>query len=325
MIAQSVGSLGVNHLDDVVVIQCGLNAFRMRQGQPALAVDGLVGPQTTGAIAAFQRSQALPADGRIDPAGATLPRLVTLIGGEQAVFGPTIAQLLPLIDALQRLGGTAPPGARAQIARMALPLVALNQFRDLTAGLPRPPDAGGNAIAFGLAGGPRVFGLTGVDDAVAAAALAAMALLMTIFLVALLQSPAFRREVQVRAKELDRIMKGLQINSSTGLKEALDLVVAVANGTIDEKNRCQQSPTFLASAECTAATLEFEAVVGRLRGLVARLIKLLAQLTTQRRSDRNPRGLRLQFNALIAEAQAEAFNLQLALAGMREACKCPDL
>jgi hypothetical protein len=315
MIAQSVGNRGVNNVDDVLIIQSALNAFRLRNGQGAIAVDGLVGNETTGAITEFQRQHRLPADGRIDEGGVTLPRLTDLIGGAEGVFGPMIAQLLPLVEALREVARTAPPRVREPITRMAGGYERLNQFRDLTTGL------NGGRAPLGFAAGPRVFGFAGADDVAAAATLGAMVVIMAIFFVLMIQSPAFRREVSIRAKELDRIMKGLQINANTGLKDAIDLLIAVANGTIEEQNRCRQSPTFLPSGECAEAFREFSAIVARLNVQVAALFQLLLQLTTQRSSFTNLQALRVRFNALMAAAQQEAINLQVSLANMREVCK----
>src|SRR5262249_26505291 len=75
MIIGSVGQGGLNRRADTLSIQLLLNDWRRSQGMSALVVDGIVGPQTIGTILEFQRRNALPQDGRIDPHGPTLARL----------------------------------------------------------------------------------------------------------------------------------------------------------------------------------------------------------------------------------------------------------
>jgi hypothetical protein len=73
----SVGRGGRNLPDDVKAIQAALNAQDPADGGPMvkLAVDGLVGPLTIGAIEKYQRHQFGWADGRVDPDGPTIHAL----------------------------------------------------------------------------------------------------------------------------------------------------------------------------------------------------------------------------------------------------------
>lgn len=73
----SVGANGKNSRRDTKLAQFLLNGWRMRHQRTPIRVDGLVGPQTTGAIADFQRTNKMrTVDGRIDPAGPTIMALV---------------------------------------------------------------------------------------------------------------------------------------------------------------------------------------------------------------------------------------------------------
>lgn len=76
-ISGSVGVGGKNNPDDVLVIQQLLNAVPEHQGGPPspIAEDGLVGPQTVGAIRRFQLKNFGFGDGRVDLNGQTLPKL----------------------------------------------------------------------------------------------------------------------------------------------------------------------------------------------------------------------------------------------------------
>lgn len=76
-IEQSVGCKGVNAPADVRLVQRLLNADLARRGKPLLAVDGLVGPKTTGAISEYQKHYKLPfVDGRVDRDGPTVRDLL---------------------------------------------------------------------------------------------------------------------------------------------------------------------------------------------------------------------------------------------------------
>jgi peptidoglycan hydrolase-like protein with peptidoglycan-binding domain len=56
-ISASVGEGGRNLPDDTRTVQGLLNTARQNDGLTAIAVDGLVGPETVGAIRAFQQSR----------------------------------------------------------------------------------------------------------------------------------------------------------------------------------------------------------------------------------------------------------------------------
>ncbi|MFL5001283.1 MAG: peptidoglycan-binding protein, partial [Xanthobacteraceae bacterium] len=74
-ISASVGLGGRNLAGDTFTIQQLLNRARQNDGLPPIAVDGLVGPETIGAIRAFQQSRVGFSDGRVDPNGPTLAAL----------------------------------------------------------------------------------------------------------------------------------------------------------------------------------------------------------------------------------------------------------
>src|SRR5215470_18182997 len=78
-IGASVGIGGKNKADDVRTVQDLLNGVPAASGGPLLplAVDGLIGPKTIGAIQRFQKAQFGWADGRVDPGGPTITRLRT--------------------------------------------------------------------------------------------------------------------------------------------------------------------------------------------------------------------------------------------------------
>jgi hypothetical protein len=80
-ISASVGLGGRNLAGDTFTVQQLLNRARQEDGLPPIAVDGLVGPETIGAIRAFQQSRLGFSDGRVDPNGPTIAALNRAGGG----------------------------------------------------------------------------------------------------------------------------------------------------------------------------------------------------------------------------------------------------
>lgn len=76
-ISASVGTGGINHDDDVRIVQALLNNYVTALGLKALGVDGGIGDKTITAIRAFQRKIVglAKADGRVDPDGKTMRHL----------------------------------------------------------------------------------------------------------------------------------------------------------------------------------------------------------------------------------------------------------
>lgn len=77
-LTRSVGNGGGNIAGEVKLIQGLLNNWLRTSNATALVVDGKVGPKTSKAITDFQKSFGGVADGRVDPNGATIKKLVAL-------------------------------------------------------------------------------------------------------------------------------------------------------------------------------------------------------------------------------------------------------
>lgn len=79
-IAGSVGIKGKNAPSDVLTVQSLLNMAQGKLGGPMqpISSDGVVGPETVGAIIRFQSRNFGWSDGRVDPGGKTLARLNTV-------------------------------------------------------------------------------------------------------------------------------------------------------------------------------------------------------------------------------------------------------
>ena len=68
----SVGEAAANSRPDVKYVQFLLSDWLLSIGRQPLAVDGVVGPLTRGAIRDFQRARSGIVDGRVDPNGAAI-------------------------------------------------------------------------------------------------------------------------------------------------------------------------------------------------------------------------------------------------------------
>jgi peptidoglycan hydrolase-like protein with peptidoglycan-binding domain len=76
MLTGSVGQNGMNRRDDTKIVQLLLNDYLGRVGLTLLKIDGIAGPLTIEAITKFQSWSNSPRDGRVDPHGPTIRRLV---------------------------------------------------------------------------------------------------------------------------------------------------------------------------------------------------------------------------------------------------------
>jgi peptidoglycan hydrolase-like protein with peptidoglycan-binding domain len=77
IIGGSVGANGANVRGDVRLVQRLINDVRARKNlRPLLVVDGIAGQKTNAAISQYQSDCGLITDGRIDPTGPTIKRLI---------------------------------------------------------------------------------------------------------------------------------------------------------------------------------------------------------------------------------------------------------
>lgn len=109
----SVGLQGKNALDDVSAVQRLLNNATAVAGAPPkpITVDGLIGPETIGAIKTFQSKMLGFADGRVDPNNKTIAKLNSLVPAngpaktDDSVFSSDLAlQCVPLATSWSFMG-----------------------------------------------------------------------------------------------------------------------------------------------------------------------------------------------------------------------------
>jgi peptidoglycan hydrolase-like protein with peptidoglycan-binding domain len=123
-IERSVGQGGINRKDDVLKIQRLLNLIEVKDGGPLplLAVDGLVGPKTIGAIRTFQQFHHTANDNRVDPGGPTLKKMNEV--PKQKLAQENAARLARAVQAMPELIAMANKAQRA--AEMAMDFLRLN-------------------------------------------------------------------------------------------------------------------------------------------------------------------------------------------------------
>jgi hypothetical protein len=109
-ISGSVGKGGKNKSEDILLVQQLLNAFSKTAGFKKLDEDGLIGPKTLSAIAAFQKSAVgmTRPDSRIDPGGESFSMLS--MGPRKAEAEAKKAEKAQQAKEAKQSGGEAKPG-----------------------------------------------------------------------------------------------------------------------------------------------------------------------------------------------------------------------
>jgi hypothetical protein len=110
-IVATVGAYSANRPADVTAVQRLLNQVPSPAGGPVplLAVDGLIGPKTNGAIAQFQMKQFGWADVRVDPGGQTIARLNGVTGQPGAMLASPLPVHVPRPVRVKSPPSSAPP------------------------------------------------------------------------------------------------------------------------------------------------------------------------------------------------------------------------
>lgn len=320
MIESSVGINGSNAFNDVLIIQSALNVWRVKNGRGPIAVDGLIGPETTGAILDFQQSSSLGADGRIDPNGPTVARLKEELGSEVLIFAPVVTQLLEQLDLVVQASLSAPTGTQPLYSDVILQVSRLRQYYDLRDAVPE------QFVPASFVPRSPVIGALVIDDAIEVMlALAALAFVIAMMLIIMINSPAFRKAVEARAQELDRILGELKIKIAVKFKDALSLALSIADETIDAANKCQQSPTFNPSPECLEAIKLFNAIAVRIRNMGMEIAQWILVFQGAVQQGISVHTLRTNIEGLLNRFRQNVVDLQVALFEMREKCNCPEV
>ncbi len=218
-ISASVGKGGTNLITDVRRIQEALNIARRLEHLTPIKVDGLVGPETIGAISDFQRGHTKAVDGRIDPHGPTLRELENVIVAEveSAIRASLMRVLRSLEHELQSRQLQVPQNIQAEIVKVKSAILVLrggNVFPDIQFAIYYPQQ---QRPAFRLA----VAAVAAVPAAVAAAEAAILLLLAMIAMLIIIQSaPAMGRA-------LEDLMRKIQILMAKILDQVKDAIAGI--------------------------------------------------------------------------------------------------
>jgi len=222
MLSASVGQGGVNNPDDTKAVQRLLGDLQIAAGEDPLAVDGLVGPQTIGAILAFQQQNpGLTRDGRIDPEGPTLSlldqvcsELYATIAQEQ---GSAILSATPILP--------------------QTPPTVISLFNDVSESFsalrPDAPAAGADRFASPV---PNINAQIGrfrstLLGAVQAVPLIIVLLMILALLVVITSNPVWQRAARDFVKGLKNRMRLLSQKIRDAVQDIVDAIDSVIGGT----------------------------------------------------------------------------------------------
>jgi peptidoglycan hydrolase-like protein with peptidoglycan-binding domain len=98
ILKSSVGRSGANQPNDVRIVQTLLNDWRGKNKRGPIAIDGYVGPETIDAITDFQRTATGIVDGRVDPGGPAIRKLVEGVPPSEVLQAAVLGLLALIAD-----------------------------------------------------------------------------------------------------------------------------------------------------------------------------------------------------------------------------------
>ncbi len=316
LITASVGSSGVNRRDDVTLIQFLLNEWRAQNARKRIAQDGLVGPETIGAIRDFQNAVTHIVDGRVDPGGPAIKELARTPAGEgiRSVASILLTYLMTIETELQRASGNL-PDLRAVVRQLKVEAQEAG-------GEPLPISTAGTArrgplLAFAIGGsGPPVFGL--------AITIELILIVLAAILLIILALKAMLDDINRRNGKIDPKTQRWMENIADELgKRVMDLN-RQTNDIKRRFERClnklvQKSPQCL---QAIAVYLQLQALVDAKQ---ARVMQLAAKigLDIHDKKPVDPAELS-ELQNLVNELKQLLPKLESALDDMLEKCGCLD-
>jgi peptidoglycan hydrolase-like protein with peptidoglycan-binding domain/Sec-independent protein translocase protein TatA len=234
MILNSVGEGGQNRFADSAAIQNLLNDWLSGTVHPAIVVDGMVGPQTIGAIRNFQRTNRLVVDGRIDAGGPTLRLLDQYCAAlHQRYVADALSELLNQFHQRSGLAGFTPA--------LRQPIVAAVKVTDQIAAPIGAPTGSAPTGAKSLLGfAPQLPVLAAVVVVPAVAVL----LLLLMMLLVIISNPVWQRNA---ARSVNELIRRLQ-DAMAKLSDEIDTAAKNVEETLKKFGRC----AILCSAELIA-------------------------------------------------------------------------
>jgi peptidoglycan hydrolase-like protein with peptidoglycan-binding domain len=304
-IQHSVGKGGVNQVDEVRLVQGLLNDWRGENNLPPIAEDGLVGPETIGAILDFQSRVTHIVDGRVDPGGPAITELEKDQASAAEVASAVLLFLQYFDHLLLRTDSSLPAGLQQKFNVIRLEAWRLlrserggsaQPFEPTSPDLKSAFDQGKNLLGVaGVAAAPLVFA-GGVPAAVAVGVLAIAALL--VLLVFVIVDPQVRHKVAKLRQELIDAANKAVVETVTG--------VNAMRGAVDQCKRRLVDQGLLADPEwrkshqdCLDAFTNFENKINELNNKSNQIQQILRQLENW--NPNNPFGPSMKLNLILLE------------------------
>jgi len=318
LITASVGASGSNRRDDVALVQFLLNDWRERNGRTPITEDGLVGPETIGAIRDFQSTVTHVVDGRVDPAGRAIGALEQMAAAEtiRSVASILLTYLTQMEMELDRRGG-GPFAFRRTILQLKTETQTvggtIKPIPTITAGAVQ----GGPRLAFSVGGsGPRVIG--------SAVALEIVLIILAVILLIILALRAMIEDIRRRNAKVDPKTQHWMENIADELgKKVVELVVQV-NDIKRRFDRCL-AKLITRAPECAKAIgvyLQLQAIVD---AKLAKVVQLATKIGLDIHDGRpvNPAELS-ELQNLVNELTQLVPKLESALEDVLDKCGCRD-
>jgi peptidoglycan hydrolase-like protein with peptidoglycan-binding domain len=293
----------VNRNDDVRVVQALLNDWRARKNLRPIAVDGSAGPETRGAITAFQQQATGLVDGRVDPHGPAMRVL------EDSYAAPMLRETATAI--LEAFAQIDPLIAQREIPyTIAQSLLGLR--RDAALLLDQTAPVAALPRHFSFASRSPVIGFVGVDDATLALLFALIALILLI-----MSTPAFQRAV----RELGKIPEKVRILLNEVIEKAAEIALHLSEEVNDLNrrfDRCMERA--VKTPACLVAIAKFQALATAVEATMGTLMSVLADLASK---NAGPVDVVL-VQSLVAKLKSQVAQMEAALEEVLNLCGCRD-
>ncbi len=317
LITGPVGTSGVNRRDDVALVQFLLNDFRGRNGRPPIAQDGLVGPETIGAIREFQAAVTHVVDGRLDPAGPAMKAIEQMPAGEtiRSVASILLTHLTGMEAELDRRGGC-PADLRRSIAQLQVETRAAGGMLKSIPILDTGPAQGGSRPLSIAGSGPRVIG--------SAVLLEIVLIILAAIVLIVLALQALIEDLRRRNAKVDPKTQHWMENIADELgKKVVELVVQV-NDIKRRFDRCLARLTSRAPA-CAQAIGVYLQLLAIVETKQARVVQLATKIGLDIHDKRpvDPAELS-ELQNLVNELIQLVPKLERALEDVLDKCGCRD-
>jgi peptidoglycan hydrolase-like protein with peptidoglycan-binding domain/HAMP domain-containing protein len=316
-IAASVGLNAVNRPADVRNVQGLLNEARAAKGQPPITVDGLVGPQTIGAIKAFQAGEGIVADGRVDPGRATITALES-DGSDDAVSRAASILIAHLNQFDDLRSPDVPRTIRASLGRLRNSAASLVPVGSSSGSI------GAQRVALGFVGGPG--GRSPVIGGIALGIGAVLIILAMIAIIVAIGAMLADPKVQQALRNLGRIPQEISRLISEATQELQTLIITLIVEISDLARRFDRcfEKLITRSPQCAAAIGVFGSLQAQVTAKQAQMTALILKIEADNQAGTpNPADV-TRLGTLATELKDLVTRLERALEDVLTKCNCRD-